>query len=124
MSDAKDRNPYDLELNERKMIAIASVVAMNPEVIILDEPTIAQDDKGREIIRTVIDKMHEEGKLVIAILHDMDFVEECFERIIVMAKGEILADGTAQEVFVEDDVLQKARVMRPYKMELYYQLWK
>lgn len=124
LSDVKDRNPYDLELNERKMIAIASVVAMNPEVIILDEPTIAQDDKGREIIRTVIDKMHEEGKLVIAILHDMDFVEECFERIIVMAKGEILADGTAQEVFVEDDVLQKARVMRPYKMELYYQLWK
>lgn len=124
LSDVKDRNPYDLELNERKMIAIASVVAMNPEVIILDEPTIAQDDKGREIIWTVIDKMHEEGKLVIAILHDMDFVEECFERIIVMAKGEILADGTAQEVFVEDDVLRKARVMRPYKMELYYQLWK
>lgn len=122
LSAEKDKNPYDLELNERKMIAVASVVAMNPEVIILDEPTIAQDDKGRETIRNVINKMHDDGKLVIAILHDMDFVEESFERIIVMAKGEVLADGTAQEVFVEENILKKARIMRPYKMELFYRI--
>lgn len=122
LSTEKDKNPYDLELNERKMIAVASVVAMNPEVIILDEPTIAQDDKGRETIRNVINKMHDDGKLVIAILHDMDFVEESFERIIVMAKGEVLADGTAQEVFVEENILKKARIMRPYKMELFYRI--
>ena len=112
LSAEKDKNPYDLELNERKMIAVASVVAMNPEVIILDEPTIAQDDKGRETIRNVINKMHDEGKLVIAILHDMDFVEESFERIIVMANGEVLADGTAQEVFVEDNILKKAKIIK------------
>lgn len=115
-------NPYDLELYERKMVAIASVLAMDTDVIILDEPTIAQDYRGKETIRRVILELQEQGKLVIAILHDMDFASECFERIIVMAKGEVLADGRPEEVYTQEEVLQKARLEKPHIMELMHKL--
>ena len=107
-------NPYDLELYERKMTAIASVLAMDTDVLILDEPTIAQDWKGRQIIGGIIRSLAERGKLVIAILHDMDFVAENFERVIIMAHGQVLADGTAKEVFAQEEALQKARLQKPY----------
>lgn len=113
-----DENPYDLELSERKLVAIASVLAMDTAVLILDEPTIAQDNKGRTIIGSIIKKLSSEGRTVIAILHDMDFVAENFERIIVMAHGQILADGTKEEVFSRQDILRQAHIDQPYLTKL------
>lgn len=118
LSGKEKENPYDLELYERKMVAIASVVAMNTDVVILDEPTIAQDYPGKKRIGAMIGQLSETGKLVIAILHDMDFVAENFERVIVMAHGMILADGTPEEVFAEDEVLKEARLQKPYMTQL------
>lgn len=117
------KNPYDLELAERKMVAIASVIAMNPQVIILDEPTIAQDYHGKKIIQSVIQKLKAQGVLVIAILHDMDFVAESFERVIVMAQGKILADGMPKEVFAQSEVLKCAKVELPHELAVEYQLY-
>ena len=118
LSGKEKENPYDLELYERKMTAIASVLAMDTDVLILDEPTIAQDWKGRQIIGGIIRSLSERGKLVIAILHDMDFVAENFERVIIMAHGQVLADGTARDVFMQDEALKKARLQKPYMMQL------
>ncbi len=118
LSGREKENPYDLELYERKMTAIASVLAMDTDVLILDEPTIAQDWKGRQIIGDIIRSLSERGRLVIAILHDMDFVAENFERVIIMAHGQVLADGTAKEVFLQEEALKKARLQKPYMMQL------
>ena len=118
LTGKEKENPYDLELYERKMTAIASVLAMDTDVLILDEPTIAQDWKGRQIIGGIIHSLSERGKLVIAILHDMDFVAENFERVIIMAHGRVLADGTAKEVFAQEEALKKARLQKPYVMQL------
>ena len=118
LTGKEKENPYDLELYERKMTAIASVLAMDTDVLILDEPTIAQDWKGRQIIGGIIRSLSERGKLVIAILHDMDFVAENFERVIIMAHGRMLADGTAKEVFAQEEALKKARLQKPYVMQL------
>ena len=118
LSGKEKENPYDLELYERKMTAIASVLAMDTDVLILDEPTIAQDWKGRQIIGSIIRSLSGRGKLVIAILHDMDFVAENFERVIIMAHGQVLADGTAKEVFAQEEALKKARLQKPYVMQL------
>ena len=118
LTGKEKENPYDLELYERKMTAIASVLAMDTDVLILDEPTIAQDWKGRQIIGGIIRSLSERGKLVIAILHDMDFVAENFERVIIMAHGQVLADGTAKEVFAQEEALKKARLQKPYVMQL------
>lgn len=118
LSGKEKENPYDLEMYERKMVAIASVVAMDTDVVILDEPTIAQDYPGKKRIGEMISRQAESGKLVIAILHDMDFVAENFERVIVMAHGTILADGTSEEVFAQDDILKEARLQKPYMTQL------
>ncbi|MFR3413171.1 MAG: ABC transporter ATP-binding protein [Coprococcus sp.] len=113
-----DENPYDLELSQRKLVAIASVLAMDTDVIILDEPTIAQDYRGKEIIRKIIASLSEQGKLVLAILHDMDFVAQCFSRVVVLAHGQLRADGTPSEVFVQEDVLKRAALDMPHPLQL------
>lgn len=122
LDEKADENPYDLELSDRKMVAIASVLAMNTDVIILDEPTIAQSWNGREKIREIIQIQAAQGKLVIAILHDMDFVANSFARVIAMAHGEILADGAPAEVFRNHPVLEKAALAAPPLYELLEEL--
>lgn len=122
LDEKADENPYDLELSDRKMVAIASVLAMNTDVIILDEPTIAQSWNGREKIREIIQTQAAQGKLVIAILHDMDFVANSFARVIAMAHGEILADGAPAEVFRNHPVLEKAALAAPPLYELLEEL--
>ena len=114
LAGLEDRNPYDLELYERKMVAIASVLAMDPDVLILDEPTIAQDVRGRRRIAEIVRTLSQRGKLVLAILHDMDFVAECFERVIVMAQGRVVAEGTPRRVFSDAEALQAARLDPPF----------
>lgn len=116
--DQAGENPYDLQLHERKMIAIASVLAMDTDVVILDEPTIAQDVRGRQIIGQVIRDLETQGRLVVAILHDMDFVAEYFHRVLVMAHGQVLTDGTAAESYAQDEALERARLQRPYVGQL------
>lgn len=111
---AEKENPYDLDLSERKMVAIASVVAMDPKVLILDEPTIAQDARGREVLGQLIRTMTERGKFVLAILHDMDFVARYFERVIVMAGGKVISDGSGEKIFYEKETLTKARLEAPH----------
>lgn len=118
IKDKENENPYDLELHERKMVAIASVVAMDTDVIILDEPTIAQDYAGKCAIAKMINKLSEEGKLVIAILHDMDFVADNFDHIIVMAHGNVLMEDSAKNVFEKDEILKEARLKKPHNVQL------
>lgn len=122
LDEKAGENPYDLELSDRKMVAIASVLAMNTDVIILDEPTIAQSWNGREKIREIMQAKAAEGKLVIAILHDMDFVANSFARVIAMAHGEIFADGAPAEVFRNHPVLEKAALAAPPLYELLEEL--
>ena len=91
---------------------------MDTDVVILDEPTIAQDYLGKKRIGDMIAELSNRGKLVIAILHDMDFVSEYFERVIVMAHGNVLADGPSEEVFAKDEILTEARLQKPYMTQL------
>ena len=108
----------DLSVSQKQKVEILKVLLRGAKLLILDEPTIAQDWKGRQIIGGIIRSLAERGKLVIAILHDMDFVAENFERVIIMAHGQVLADGTAKEVFAQEEALQKARLQKPYVMQL------
>lgn len=120
--DFADKNPYDLGLSNRKLVAIASIIAMDPKVIIFDEPTIAQDYHGKELIKAVIRKLRTEGKTVITIIHDMDFVAETFERTIVLAQGAILLDGSTREVFAHKEILEQAYLEQPNVTKLCHSL--
>lgn len=114
----RDRNPFDLSGGQMQRVAIASVLAMDPDVLILDEPTIAQDVRGRRRIAEIVRTLSQRGKLVLAILHDMDFVAECFERVIVMAQGRVVAEGTPRRVFSDAEALQAARLDPPHVTQL------
>jgi energy-coupling factor transport system ATP-binding protein len=96
-----ETNPYDLGYSRRKLLALASILAMGTPVVVLDEPTTGQDARGIERIRLIVDRLAGEGRTVVAISHDMRFVAESFERVVVMREGRIALDGTPAEVFAE-----------------------
>ena len=95
-------NPYDLGSSRRKLLALASVLAMQTPVLVLDEPTTGQDLRGVERVRSVISAAAAEGRTVIAVSHDMRFVAETFARVVVMGAGRILLDGPPSSVFAAE----------------------
>ncbi|MFI5226092.1 MAG: energy-coupling factor ABC transporter ATP-binding protein [Candidatus Limnocylindrales bacterium] len=99
LGDSAEANPYDLGFSKRKLLALASVIAMDTPILVLDEPTTGQDARGVGRIRDVVASVAAEGRTVITITHDMRFAAEAFERVVVMGEGRVLADGTPAEVF-------------------------
>jgi len=99
LSDQPDANPYDLGYSRRKLLAMASVLAMRTPIVVLDEPTTGQDARGVERVRSIVASLAEEGRTVVAISHDMRFVAETFERVVVLRAGRLVLDGTPREVF-------------------------
>lgn len=102
LSGEERTNPYDLGGSRRKLLALASVLAMRTPVLILDEPTTGQDARGVELVTRVIEAAAAEGRTVIAISHDMRFVAEAFERVVAMRAGRIILDGPPATVFARD----------------------
>ena len=94
-------NPYDLGESRRKLLALASVLAMRTPVLVLDEPTTGQDLRGVAIVRHVIEAAAREGRTVISISHDMEFVAEAFERVVALRAGTVVLDGPPSVVFAE-----------------------
>jgi energy-coupling factor transport system ATP-binding protein len=94
-------NPYDLGQSRRKLLALASVLAMETGVLVLDEPTTGQDARGIDRVLRIVQAVADEGRTVIAISHDMRFVAEAFARVVVMRDGRLVLDGPPSEVFAE-----------------------
>lgn len=95
-----EKSPFELSGGQKRRVAIAGVLAMNPEVLILDEPTAGLDPKGRDEILQSIKRLHEErGITVILVSHSMEDVAKLVERIIVMHEGKASMEGTPKEVF-------------------------
>ncbi len=113
LSDKTETNPYDLSATWRKMVALASVIAMDTDIVIFDEPTTGQDAANIARIANVIKVLRERGKTVITITHDIDFCGENFARVIAMSQGRILLDGKANDVLGQEDVLATTYVDPP-----------
>jgi energy-coupling factor transporter ATP-binding protein EcfA2 len=120
LEDLRAVNPYDLGLSTRKLVALASVLAMQPAVLILDEPTTGQDGPGVARVGAVVDACRAAGRTVVAITHDMEFAAEHFERIVVMREGRIAADGTPEDVFAPRaaDVLASTGLEPPVSADI------
>jgi energy-coupling factor transport system ATP-binding protein len=104
----KDRSPFDLSGGQKRRVAIAGVIAMQPTTLILDEPTAGLDPKGRDDILDQISKLHRDYNMTIVIVsHSMEDVAKFAERIIVMNNGKVALQGTPAEVFKEVDMLEK-----------------
>jgi energy-coupling factor transport system ATP-binding protein len=113
LTDKTETNPYDLSPTWRKMVALASVIAMDTPIVIFDEPTTGQDAMNITRIAHVIKALRERGKTVITITHDIDFCAENFERVIAMAQGKVLLDGKTNEVLAQDEILATTYVDPP-----------
>jgi energy-coupling factor transport system ATP-binding protein len=101
MTDAAETHPYDLGFSRRKLLALASVLAMETPVVVLDEPTTGQDARGIALIQRIIGDLHSADRTVIAISHDMRFVAESFDRVVVMRSGRVVLDSSPGDVFAE-----------------------
>jgi energy-coupling factor transport system ATP-binding protein len=111
-----ETNPYDLGFSERKLLALASIVAMSTPAIVLDEPTTGQDANGVARVKEIVAALADEGRTVVAISHDMSFVVETFDRLIVLRDGRVVMDGPTAEVFAEESwpVLRSTNLEPPY----------
>ena len=103
------RSPFDLSGGQKRRVAIAGVLAMNPKVLILDEPTAGLDPKGRDEILATIKKLHEENKemIIIFVSHSMEDVAKTAERVIVMNDGHVEMQGTVADVVAQAEHVQK-----------------
>jgi energy-coupling factor transport system ATP-binding protein len=94
-------NPYDLGYSERKLLGLAAILAMRTPAVVLDEPTTGQDAAGVARVRSIVGELSAAGRTVVAISHDMRFVAETFERVVVLRAGRVIGDGVPDEVFAE-----------------------
>lgn len=113
LSEYLDDHPYDLPFSTRKFITIAITIANDCDIFIFDEPTAGQDAYSMGCLKRVIDHLHDLNKTIITITHDMEFVVENFDRVVVMSNKEIIKDADKKEVFDEDEILQKAYIQPP-----------
>jgi energy-coupling factor transport system ATP-binding protein len=107
---------------ERKRVALASVLAWNPEMLILDEPTIGQDYQQKEKLRQFIMQMKTQGKTVIIVTHDVEFVAECNPRVLLMRDGQIVADGEAAQILTNSELLAAASIVPPQIAQVFLEL--
>ena len=106
--------PFDLSGGQKRRVAIAGVLAMKPEVLILDEPTAGLDPAGRDEILGLVSKMHKElGITIILVSHSMEDVAEYVERLIVMNQGEVMYDGAPKEVYAHYKELEAVGLAAP-----------
>lgn len=113
LSAQKETNPYDLSPTWRKMVALASIIAMDTPVVIFDEPTTGQDAANIARMAHAIASLRQRGKTVITITHDIDFCAENFERVIALAQGSVLLDGPANQVLGQEEILAQTYVEPP-----------
>ena len=116
--DEKKQSPFKLSEGQKRRVAIASILVMEPEIIILDEPTSALDYSGIQIICKLVNKFHDQNRTVIIASHDMDFIYKLVHRVIALDKGKIVFDGTKEDFFSNTNLLLKSKLELPRILQL------
>ncbi len=121
--EVAERSPFDLSGGQKRRVAIAGVIAMKPEVLIMDEPTAGLDPKAHRDILEMVKTIHKREKnIVILVSHNMGDIAELADKIIVMDQGRIALVGTPREVYKEADLIEKAGLGLPPVMNLMREL--
>ena len=122
LSQYRKTSPFLLSGGERKRVALASVLAWNPETLILDEPTIGQDYQQKEKLRQFIVQMQAQGKTVVIVTHDVEFVAECNPRVLLMKEGTVVADGEGKNILTTPEVLAQSSIVLPQIAQIFMKL--
>jgi cobalt transport protein ATP-binding subunit len=115
-------SPFILSGGERKRVALASVLAWNPDVLVLDEPTVGQDYGQKERLKQFLIQLRTQGKTVIIVTHDVEFVANSQPRIVLMAEGKIVDDGSAKQIMINKKSLNECSVAPPEVTKLFTKL--
>jgi energy-coupling factor transport system ATP-binding protein len=119
LNQYKDSSPFNLSGGERKRVALASVLAWDPDILVLDEPTVGQDYGQKEKLRHFLNHLIVQGKTVVIITHDVEFAAECKPRIVLMSKGKIIGDGPAHKIMSSTKDLERCNVAQPEITKLF-----
>jgi energy-coupling factor transport system ATP-binding protein len=118
----RNQPPFLLSGGEKKRLALAIILSWNPEIIVLDEPTIGQDYIQKEKLMQLIIQLNTQGKTVIIATHDIEFVAESKPRVILLSKGKIIDDGPIEEVLTDIEKIKKCSLILPQVTQLMYNL--
>jgi energy-coupling factor transport system ATP-binding protein len=122
LTQYRKTSPFMLSGGERKRVALASVLAWDPKMLILDEPTIGQDYQQKEKLRQFIMQMKTQAKTVVIVTHDVEFVAECNPRVLLMREGRIVTDGEAHKVLTDPQALEQASIVPPQIAQIFLEL--
>jgi energy-coupling factor transport system ATP-binding protein len=122
LTQYRKTSPFLLSGGERKRVALASVLAWDPKTLILDEPTIGQDHEQKEILRQFILQLQTQGKTVVIVTHDVEFVAESNPRVVLMKEGKILANGIGKDILTDPALLEMSSIVLPQIAQLFMKL--
>jgi cobalt/nickel transport system ATP-binding protein len=122
LSGYERRPPHHLSGGEKKRVAIAGILAMEPQVMILDEPTSNLDPASSEEIMEMLDELNQGGKTMIISTHDVDLAYRWADEIILMKDGDVIRRGSGPEVFMDADLIRDARLKPPLVVDIYQEL--
>ncbi len=122
MSGTEKIAPHHLSGGQKKRVAIAGILAMKPEIMILDEPTAGLDPQGVENLVKLLKELNDEGITILISTHEVDLVPDYANKVFVLVDGELIAEGTPKAIFSQPEVLEKAHLKIPIVTELFQQL--
>lgn len=117
----RDKNPYELSGGQGQKVALASIIAMDPEIVVIDEPTSQLDPKGTEEIFEIINILKKEGKTIILVEHKLELIAEYAEKVVVLDEGEIILSGNTEDV-LKNKILMEKEIGIPQYTALAYKL--
>ena len=112
------RPPFELSGGERRKVAIAGILAINPDIVIFDEPTVGFDPASAKELMNLIVEMHKNGKTIIVITHDMDLVNEYAQKVFMMENGQLVFEGTPSELFIHVQNYDRLDIPKTIKLAL------
>lgn len=122
LTQYRKTSPFMLSGGERKRVALAAVLAWDPQILIMDEPTIGQDHEQKEKLRQFILQLQTQGKTVVIVTHDVEFVAECNPRVVLMKEGKIVADGPGKDILTDIEALRQSSIVLPQIAQIFTQL--
>jgi len=122
LTQYRDVSPFMLSGGERKRVALSSILAWDPKIVILDEPTIGQDHAQKERLRQFMVQLNAQGKTVIIVTHDIEFVAECKPQVVIMADGRIVSQGEANKVLTDPKLVDQASLVLPEVAKIFVNL--
>ena len=121
IEELRDKNPYELSGGQGQKVALASIIAMDPEIMVIDEPTSQLDPKGKEEIFEIIDILKKEGKTIILVEHKLELIAEYAEKVMVLDEGEMILSGNTEDV-LKNKILIEKEIGIPQYAALAYRL--